>query len=340
MNTPIHTLFRTYTHTHTHWEPLALQILSTPIPTYTPTRRRSQSAVLHSSTLTNPNSTTTITTTRPATLTGSVASSCPLATTPRSAVAHLPLTTYLNPAQLENNFASYWPPSMGFQQWMLFCKETETSDPRSNSRISAMTQPHKVIHPRDCEQVFRAYAKLDPNAINTAAPVLTYEGFLSAIIDLSYRVKRFDNPYLSEAVREFILSYVSRASKMSPTGLRRGQMRDALEGTKEGPPPTPGGTHLAPTVKSLQRSTVATAVAASSSKKKVATISSSVQEYPLVRTLTGLVRTTTGTSAGGSLAASRPSSALSRRGSLLPHTALEQDLHLEQQASSNRIVIT
>ncbi|EFJ52451.1 hypothetical protein VOLCADRAFT_115928, partial [Volvox carteri f. nagariensis] len=232
---------------------------------------------------------------------------------------------FLYYAQLENNFAAYWPPSLAFQQWMLFCKETETSDPRSNSRVSAVTQPHKMLHPRDCEAVFRAYAKLDPNAINTAAPVLTYEGFLSAIIDVSFRVKRFDNPYLSEAVREYILSYVSRASKMSPTGLRRGQVRDALEGTKEGPPPSPGGPHLAPT-KSMTRGGGAAA------KKKAATIASSVHEYPLVRTMTGLIRTTTGTSAGGSLAASRPSSALSRKNSI-HQTALEQDLALEVEAT-------
>ncbi|GLI64110.1 hypothetical protein VaNZ11_007285 [Volvox africanus] len=236
---------------------------------------------------------------------------------------------FLYYAQLENNFAAYWPPSMAFQQWMLFCKETETSDPRSNSRVSTVTQPHKMLHPRDCEAVFRAYGKLDPNAINTAAPVLTYEGFLSAIIDVSFRVKRFDNPYLSEAVREYILSYVSRASKMSPTGLRRGQVRDALEGTKEGPPPSPGGPHLAPT-KSMTR-------AGTASKKKTAIISSSVQEYPIVRTMTGLIRTTTGTSAGGSLAASRPSSALSRKGSM-HHTPMEQDLALEYSASTSRVM--
>ncbi|GLC34566.1 hypothetical protein PLESTB_001247700 [Pleodorina starrii] len=243
---------------------------------------------------------------------------------------------FLYYAQLENNFAAYWPPGLAFQQWMLFCKETETSDPRSNSRVSGVTQPHKMLHPRDCEVVFRSYAKLDPNAINTSAPVLSYEGFLSALIDVAFRVKRFDNPYLSEAVREYILSYVSRASKMSPTGLRRGQVRDALEGTKEGPPPSPGGGSLLTPTKSMARAHAAAAAAAKA--RKTATIAASVQEYPLVRTMTGLIRTTTGTSAGGSLAASRPGSALSRQRSA--HTTnMEQDLALEYNASANRVFI-
>ncbi|KAG2428600.1 hypothetical protein HYH02_014302 [Chlamydomonas schloesseri] len=209
-------------------------------------------------------------------------------------------------AQLENNFAAYWPPGMPFQQWMLFCKETETSDPRATSRVSSVTQLHKMLHPRDCEAVFKAYAKMDPNAINTSAPVLSYEGFLSALIDVAFRVKRIDQPYLSEAVREYVLTYVSRACKMSPTGLRRGQMRDALEGTKDGPLPTPGGG-------------VASKSATKGKKKATIAVSTGWKEVEKV------IKTTTGTSAGGSLAASRPNSALSRKASHL-QGAIEQDL--------------
>eukprot|EP00198_Chlamydomonas_reinhardtii_P012642 XP_001701979.1 predicted protein [Chlamydomonas reinhardtii] len=213
---------------------------------------------------------------------------------------------FLYYAQLENNFAAYWPPGMPFQQWMLFCKETETSDPRATSRVSNVTQPHKMMHPRDCEAVFKAYAKLDANAINTSAPVLTYEGFLSALIDVAFRVKRMDQPYLSEAVREYVLTYVSRACKMSPSGLRRGQMRDALEGTKDGPPPTPGGA-------------IASKSVTKQKKKATIAVSTGLKEVERV------IKTTTGTSAGGSLAASRPNSALSRKASML-HGAIEQDL--------------
>ncbi len=194
---------------------------------------------------------------------------------------------------------------MAFAQWLLFCRETETSDPRSNSRVSSVTQPHKMLHPRDCESIFRAYARLDPNAINTTAPVLTYEGFLCAIIDAAFRVKRPDNPYLSESVREYILQYVARASKMSPNGLRRGQMRDAYEGTKEGPPVSPGGT-------------VASKSAGKAAKKKG--MVGSVATSGMVR-----VASTTGTNAGGSLAASRPASAVSRKAGAL-HGAIEADL--------------
>ena len=32
-------------------------------------------------------------------------------------------------AQL-GDFTSHWPPSMGFTQWMLFCKDSETSGGR------------------------------------------------------------------------------------------------------------------------------------------------------------------------------------------------------------------
>ncbi|KXZ44324.1 hypothetical protein GPECTOR_69g417 [Gonium pectorale] len=226
---------------------------------------------------------------------------------------------FLYYAQLENNFAAYWPPGLAFQQWMLFCKETETADARANSRVSNVTAPHKMLHPRDCEALFRTYAKIDPNAINTSAPVLSYEGFLAAVVDVSFRVKRFDNPYLSEAVREYILSYVARANKMSPTGLRRGQVRDALEGTKEGPPSQPGG---------LVTASVTGGSGAEKRKKKATIVVSPVTPGPLVRT-------TTGTSAGGSLAASRPGSALSRRGSLYSGP-IEQDLTLELTSSIGR----
>jgi hypothetical protein len=73
------------------------------------------------------------------------------------------------------------------------------------------------------QAVFKTYCKTDANAINTSAPVITYEGFLSALIDVAFRVKRLDQPYLSEAVREYVLGYVSRASKMTPqVGWARG----------------------------------------------------------------------------------------------------------------------
>lgn len=37
--------------------------------------------------------------------------------------------------QLEQSFTEHWPPSMTFPQWMLFCKDTETSDIRAGARI-------------------------------------------------------------------------------------------------------------------------------------------------------------------------------------------------------------
>ncbi|GFR40226.1 hypothetical protein Agub_g794 [Astrephomene gubernaculifera] len=253
---------------------------------------------------------------------------------------------FLYYAQLENNFAAYWPPGLAFQQWMLFCKETETSDPRSNSRVSIITQPHKMLHPRDCEVVFRAYAKVDPNAINTSAPVLSYEGFLCALIDVAFRVKRLDQPYLSEAVREYILSYVSRASKMSPSGLRRGQVRDALEGTREGPPPTPGVLSASGKAmtgvggKGKKKATIAAGAAkeGTGSPGMAGTAAAAVVAAAAAAASAGQlgIRTTTGTPAGGSLAASRPGSALSRKSSMLIG-AIEQDLAIEVNAALSRM---
>jgi hypothetical protein len=224
-------------------------------------------------------------------------------------VSHECLCAFLLPAcfpmqyyaQLENNFAAYWPPGLGFSQWLLFCKETETSDPRASSRFSPNTGPNKMLLPRDCEVIFRAYAKMDPAAIGTSAPVLTYESFLAAIIDCAMRVKRTDNPYLSEAIREYVLTYVSHANKMSPMGLRRGQVRDVFEGTKA----------VRPT--SAHPAAVRGAPVASPTRKK--------KEKP---------RTTTGTAAGGSLAASgmRPSSAISLKSSIGGGSVIDHDLAL------------
>ncbi len=34
---------------------------------------------------------------------------------------------FLHYAQLDASFAEHWPPSLAFSQWMLFCKDSQTS---------------------------------------------------------------------------------------------------------------------------------------------------------------------------------------------------------------------
>jgi hypothetical protein len=72
-------------------------------------------------------------------------------------------------------------------------------------------------------------------------PVLSYESFLAAIVQTAGKLRRPEVPYLSEALREYILRYLARAQRITPHGINRGAVRQALEGTATGPGGSPRG---------------------------------------------------------------------------------------------------
>ncbi|MEW5310692.1 MAG: hypothetical protein WDW38_002463 [Sanguina aurantia] len=157
---------------------------------------------------------------------------------------------FLHYTQLQATFASHWPPSLGFAQLMLFCRDTETTDPRYGAvyrpTLGMKAGVQAVLKVSDCEEVFRRYAALDLEAVNAQAPVLSYESFLAVIVDFSNRLRNRDIPYLSEGLRDYILNYLARANRITPQSLSRGQMRGALEGVKARPLSPQHGTPTPP----------------------------------------------------------------------------------------------
>jgi len=135
--------------------------------------------------------------------------------------------------QLEATFVHHWPPHLTFAQWMMFCKDSETSDIRLGGRTRGR-QLNPMLQPSECEALFTQYAKPDPTAMHRPhEPVLQYEAFLAALVHAATKLRRPDVPYVSEAVREYLLTYLTRAHRVEAAGLKRGALRAALEGTRK-----------------------------------------------------------------------------------------------------------
>jgi hypothetical protein len=60
-------------------------------------------------------------------------------------------------------------------------------------------------------------------------------------VQTAAKLRRPEVPYLSEALREYILRYLARAQRITPAGINRGAVRQALEGTATGPGGSPLG---------------------------------------------------------------------------------------------------
>eukprot|EP00798_Chlamydomonas_sp_ICE-L_P028235 gene28235-31336_t len=142
----------------------------------------------------------------------------------------------------------YRPPSLTFAQWMLFCKDSETSDARANAHVRNNAN-YLLLSPTDCQTIFAKTEWLQnkpPSQDGVAAEqanlsgnggasvdncILSYESFLAAIIHIATRIRRPEVTFLSEASREYILRYLSKAGRVTPAGLKKGQVRTALQGT-------------------------------------------------------------------------------------------------------------
>ncbi len=148
-------------------------------------------------------------------------------------------SVFLFYCQLESGFADFWPPVMGFPHWMLFCRDSETSDPRAGARVRS-NKDFKMLQPSQCEELYHRYARKDDNAARGTGGkqdnnVLTYESFLCCVLSAAAALRRPDVTFLSEAVREYILRYLSRARRVTPQGLGKGTLRSAVEGTRAAP---------------------------------------------------------------------------------------------------------
>ncbi len=62
--------------------------------------------------------------------------------------------------------------------------------------------------------------------------VLSYESFLCCILAAAAALRRADVPFLSEALRDYILRYLSKARRVTPQGMGRGALRGAVEGSR------------------------------------------------------------------------------------------------------------
>eukprot|EP00955_Chlamydomonas_euryale_P016806 179383-Chlamydomonas_euryale.AAC.1 len=59
--------------------------------------------------------------------------------------------------QLDPAFVNRWPPSMTLPQWMLFCKDSQTSDMRAGARIRSSAHS-PMVTPKECEAAFLRYS--------------------------------------------------------------------------------------------------------------------------------------------------------------------------------------
>ncbi|GAX78783.1 hypothetical protein CEUSTIGMA_g6220.t1 [Chlamydomonas eustigma] len=155
---------------------------------------------------------------------------------------------FLHYAQLDSTFTEHWPPSLTFSQWMLYCKDSRTSDNRASSRMRSTMNP-PILSPADCEAIFIRYARAatpsekgvgkesSPSHHNNSSippaargQILPYTLFLAAIVHVASKLKRTDLSFLSEGVREYIIRHVSRAEKAGPTPSRKGGIRTSVLG--------------------------------------------------------------------------------------------------------------
>ena len=75
-------------------------------------------------------------------------------------------------------------------------------DIRAGARIRS-TVHFLMLKTAECEAIFKQYSRPDEQATADAAePVLTYEGFMAALVHTAYKIRRPDIHYLSEAIRE------------------------------------------------------------------------------------------------------------------------------------------
>ncbi|KAG1675152.1 hypothetical protein FOA52_003375 [Chlamydomonas sp. UWO 241] len=159
-------------------------------------------------------------------------------------------SVFLHYVQLDASAVKHWPPSMTFAQWMLYCKDSQTSDQRAGARIRS-SQSALMVSPAECETAFYRYSQAAANDSAPSSPqrsrqqgpqpaheqLLTYELFLSCLVHMASRTRQPSQPFISEALREYVLKYVARADRVCSGGAAKGakgQLRAAVAGTQRG----------------------------------------------------------------------------------------------------------
>lgn len=133
-----------------------------------------------------------------------------------------------------------WPPAMSYGQWMLFCKETQTADTRALALPSSKTST--TLSLVDCEAIFVRYSKsvnrspaaalggmtgggtggagggsstllISPTKKQQqqhSSQILSYELWLSSLVQCAFSLRPATKtfPFLSEAVREYLLKHI------------------------------------------------------------------------------------------------------------------------------------
>lgn len=121
-------------------------------------------------------------------------------------------STFLYYCQLDTSFANHWPPAMLQHQWLAFCRDSETADPRIGSRMRANGQGMLPIS--EAQEAFDLFALNESGECAT----LLFEGFVAATVWVSSKVKTHNVQFLSEAFRAYVMRYVHRASHIQPPG--------------------------------------------------------------------------------------------------------------------------
>ena len=134
-------------------------------------------------------------------------------------------STFLCYCQLDSTFAQHWPPSMMQHQFLAFCRDSETADPRAGARgrgSSAGMLP--ISEAQEAFDIFannedgaREYSSLPYEGENFPshpavvlqvprwASLAMLAGFVSSLIWISSRLKSHAASFLSEAFRSYIL---------------------------------------------------------------------------------------------------------------------------------------
>lgn len=99
-------------------------------------------------------------------------------------------------------------------------------DPRAGARIRSSAND-RMLSPDQLESLFTTYAAPDGGSALDNQPVLGYEAWLAALVATAQALKRPDQVYLSEMMRDLMSNYISRAHKVTPPGIKAGQVRQA-----------------------------------------------------------------------------------------------------------------
>jgi hypothetical protein len=127
-------------------------------------------------------------------------------------------SSFLFYCQLKSPFANHWPLAMHQHQWFAFCKDTETADPRIGARQRSSGQA--MLSLSEIQEVFDKFGRKNEDA--HSYPTLTFDAFVAAVVWVALWLKPTATPFLSEALRSYIVKHVALAKRVQPGGVKGG----------------------------------------------------------------------------------------------------------------------